>query len=112
MEFDDNTIQKIGKILSNSQAPMKARYRALFTLKNLGGKLSIDTIADNFTDESSLLKHELAYCLGQMQDPYALDVLRAVVGDENQHVIVRHEAGKSICSRVTAYMVDYHALME
>lgn len=75
---------------------MKARYRALFTLKNIGGTDAIDAIAANFTDESGLLKHELAYCLGQMQDEYALNILRGVVQDVKQDVIVRHEAGLNI----------------
>ena len=93
--IDEEKVEKIGVILHNNNAPMKARYRALFTLRNLGGKSAIDTIASAFTDDSSLLKHELAYCLGQMQDSYSLSILRNVVKDEQQDAIVRHEAGES-----------------
>lgn len=89
----EEQLTKIGHILSDVRSPMKARYRALFTLKAFGGSKAIDIIAANFSDESGLLKHELAYCLGQMQDEYALDILRGVVKDEKQDVIVRHEAG-------------------
>lgn len=44
-------------------------------------------------DQSALLKHELAYCLGQMQDKRAIPTLTAVLKDREQEVMVRHEAG-------------------
>lgn len=90
---DSKNISKIGAILSNTAVPLKARFRALFTLKGLGGKVAIDEITSNFKDDSSLLKHEMAYCLGQMQDDYALNVLRNLIEDSSQDTIVRHEAG-------------------
>ena len=71
------------------------RFRSLFTLKNLGGKQAIDSISKCFDDPSVLLKHECAYCLGQMQDEYALDILIKVLEDEKQDKIVRHEAGRN-----------------
>lgn len=58
---------KLGNMLVDQAVPMKARYRALFTLKNLGGKDAIKNISKGFQDPSALLKHECAYCLGQMQ---------------------------------------------
>lgn len=86
----------IGKILNDSNQPLKERFRALFTLKNLGGQDSIDLIAQSFNDESALLKHELAYCLGQMQDRYAIPVLSKVLEDKTQEAMVRHEAGEAL----------------
>lgn len=94
----DNQIRSIGRILSDSNTPMKARYRALFTLRGIGSVTAIRIIAENFTDSSSLLKHEMAYCLGQMQNEYALDILRDLVQDIQQDIIVRHEAGESFHS--------------
>ena len=44
-----------------------------------------------FKDESALLKHELAYCLGQMKNPVALPVLQEVLADANEDPMVRHE---------------------
>lgn len=49
-----------------------------------------------FSDESALLKHECAYCLGQMQDVRAVPLLTAVLEDEDQDVMVRHEAGEAL----------------
>ena len=44
-----------------------------------------------FIDPSALLKHELAYCLGQMRKPSALPALEAVLRDASEDPMVRHE---------------------
>ncbi|KAL1737718.1 armadillo-type protein, partial [Schizophyllum fasciatum] len=49
-----------------------------------------------FADDSALLKHELAYCLGQIKSPAALPVLEAVLRDRNQDPMVRHEAAEAM----------------
>lgn len=90
----ETVIKNIGKVLNDSSRPMKERFRALFTLRNLGGQTSIECISQCFSDESVLLKHELAYCLGQMQDERAIPVLRSLLEDTEQDPIVRHEAGE------------------
>ncbi len=94
MNTDCETIRKIGAVLNDQKHPLAARFRALFTLRNLGGQTAIDCISECFTDSSSLLKHECAYCLGQMQDEGAIPALEKVLRDEKQETIVRHEAGK------------------
>lgn len=94
MNTDTETIKKIGGVLVDTKQPLAARFRALFTLRNLGGQTAIDCINDCFADTSSLLKHECAYCLGQMQDTGAIPALEKVLRDEKQETIVRHEAGK------------------
>ena len=89
----ESSVRDIGSILVDTKQPLKARFRALFTLRNLGGPVAIDCIAACFTDTSALLKHECAYCMGQMQDDGALGVLTGVLRDQQQEPIVRHEAG-------------------
>ena len=59
-------VEKIGNLLINPDRPHKERFRALFTLKNIGGQQCIDWIAKAFGDESALLNHKVAYCLGQL----------------------------------------------
>lgn len=93
---DDTSVQAVGNILTDKSQPLKDRFRALFTLRNLGGEKAIDYISKCFDDTSALLKHELAYCLGQMQDKYALDTLSRVLADCSQEPMVRHEAGRPI----------------
>lgn len=89
-------IHSIGQVLNNKERPLKERFRALFTLKNLGGKESVEEISRCFVDDSALLKHELAYCLGQMQDTSAIEVLTNVLKDKNQEPMVRHEAAEAL----------------
>ena len=93
VEFSIETIESVCKTLENRANPIAERFRALFTLKNIGGPLAIDSISRCFNDQSALLKHELAYCLGQMQNEYANGILVEVLKDVNQEPMVRHEAG-------------------
>ena len=90
----DEIIKSIGNVLQDAKRPMKERYRALLTLKNLGGRAAIDEISKCFGDESALLKHECAYCLGQMTDTYSIPALTKVLKDTKQEAMVRHEAGR------------------
>ncbi|XP_071545392.1 deoxyhypusine hydroxylase isoform X2 [Panulirus ornatus] len=89
-------IEAIGRVLQDQSRPLKERFRALFTLKNLGGDTSIVAISQCFTDPSALLKHELAYCLGQMGNTRAIPKLVEVLKDVNQEPMVRHEAGEAL----------------
>ena len=92
----DDKIKKVGELLNNSKAPLAERFRALFTLRNLGGEASIDEISRCFDDPSALLKHELAYCLGQIGDKYAIPSLIKILEDKDQEPMVRHEAGEAL----------------
>lgn len=95
-EISENQICAIGQVLNDQNRPLKERFRALFTLKNIGGLKAIEQINNCFKDESALLKHELAYCLGQMQDSRAIPVLNEVLKDIKQEPMVRHEAGEAL----------------
>uniref|UniRef100_A0A3P8WZB2 Deoxyhypusine hydroxylase n=1 Tax=Cynoglossus semilaevis TaxID=244447 RepID=A0A3P8WZB2_CYNSE len=89
-------VQAIGEVLVDPGLDLTRRFRALFTLRNLGGAEAIMWISKAFTDDSVLLKHELAYCLGQMQDKQAIPTLIDVLKDTQQEPMVRHEAGEAL----------------
>lgn len=89
-------VEAVGQVLVNPRLDLTRRFRALFTLRNLGGAEAINWISKAFCDESALLKHELAYCLGQMQDRQAIPALIAVLKDAQQEPMVRHEAGEAL----------------
>lgn len=108
----DEAVKTIGKILNDPDQPLKKRFRALFTLRNLGGKTAIEEINACFKDPSELLKHECAYVLGQMQDELAIDYLIRILEDSNQQPIVRHEAGEAlgaIGSERALYALEKHS---
>ena len=54
-------------------------------------------MVQGFRDESALLKHELAYCLGQIKRESALLTLEEVLRDTNEDAMVRHEVCISMC---------------
>lgn len=89
-------LDRLGDMLVNQSVPMKARYRALFTLKNIGGSDAIRNICKGFSDPSALLKHECAYCLGQMQNATAIETLISVLSNTSEDPMVRHEAGEAL----------------
>jgi len=55
------------------------RYRALFALRNKGGADAVAALGEAFTTSSALLKHEVAYVMGQMQHPASAAVLGQVL---------------------------------
>lgn len=91
-------IPDLQRQLTDPNLPLARRFRALFTLKNIGGLDAIKAIAAGFNGSSVLLKHECAYCMGQMQDSQANDFLADVLRDTTQHPVVRHEAGEALAA--------------
>jgi len=100
---DETTIEKLSSMLIDTSLPLKLRFRILFTLKNLDSQGQqqqsekstkiVDAISQAFKDTSALLKHECAYCLGQMGNKYAINKLIQILNDSNEDPMVRHEAG-------------------
>ena len=90
------SIDELQSVLCDEDARMFLRMRALFTLRNIGGPEAIDALAASFSSASALLKHEVAYVLGQMQDSYAIDSLIERLDDPLEDSIVRHEAAEAL----------------
>ena len=93
---DENDISSLRSTLCNESTRMFLRMRALFSLRNIGGKDSVDALAAAFESDSALLKHEIAYVMGQMQDSAAVPHLIDRLADENEDVMVRHEAAEAL----------------
>ena len=99
MDMDEDSVRAVllvGAVLNDPNNSLAERFRALFTLRGLGTPEAIEQICTCFSDQSSLLKHELAYCLGQIQNPTSLPTLVKVLGDRTEDAMVRHEAGEAI----------------
>lgn len=108
MSMDENTsLENLRDILINSdgKTALADRFRALFYLKSIGSEFTenkeradtaIEYISKAFIDDSELLKHEVAYCLGQTHNLIAAPVLRDVLSDLNQQCMVRHEAAEAL----------------
>ncbi|KLO08555.1 deoxyhypusine hydroxylase [Schizopora paradoxa] len=97
-EISDEQYGNLEGLLLNKSGstPLHERFRALFTLKSLKTDRAIQIISEGFGDESALLKHELAYCLGQINREEALPVLESVLRNANEDPMVRHEAAEAM----------------
>jgi deoxyhypusine monooxygenase len=97
-------VPELRKSLVSEETPLAQRFRALFSLKHLAcqGDSSpqtlpaIDAIAAAFASPSALLKHEVAYCLGQTHNLAAVPYLQAVLKEEDGDSMVRHEAAEAL----------------
>ena len=84
----DPQVISLRKVLTSETEPLARRFRALFSLKHLASLspptfqtlLAIDAIAAAFNSPSALLKHELAYCLGQSRNAASVPYLRHEIG--------------------------------
>ncbi|VEU20095.1 DEKNAAC101028 [Brettanomyces naardenensis] len=108
-DFDElSSLEKLRDILCNISGNEKLanRFRALFYLKSVGEQWKQDQskadtavryISECFHHSNSeLLKHEVAYVLGQTGNLTAAPILRDVLEDLNQQVMVRHEAAEAL----------------
>ncbi len=89
-------IRKLRATLCDEKERMFQRMRALFALRNKGGTDAVDALCAAFESESALLKHEIAYVLGQMQNNHAVPVLIDRLSDEHEDLMVRHEAAEAL----------------
>jgi deoxyhypusine monooxygenase len=100
----DFAITTLRKTLTAESTPLAQRFRALFSLKHLASLNpptsqtlpAISSIAAAFTSPSALLKHELAYCLGQTRNLAAVPYLTAVLQKRDEDPMCRHEAAEAL----------------
>jgi deoxyhypusine monooxygenase len=97
------TISSLRESLCAESTPLPIRFRALFSLKHVAcnstGQDSLDAIeaiAAAFVSPSALLKHELAYCLGQTANLAAVPCLQKVLEDLDEDPMCRHEAAEAL----------------
>jgi len=90
--------QQLADVLANKSGkePLPGRFRALFSLRAVDTDEAVHAISVAFNDPSALLKHELAYVLGQMQRTSAIPLLAAVLEDTTENPMVRHEAAEAL----------------
>ena len=100
----DSTIFSLRESLCSEANPLTVRFRALFSLKHVAqtsddpgaASAAIDAIAAGFSSPSALLKHELAYCLGQSGKQAAVKPLRNALSDLQEDPMCRHEAAEAL----------------
>ena len=93
---EGKNISNLRNTLCDENEKMFQRMRALFALRNIGGKESVDALAAAYSSKSALLKHEIAYVMGQMQDSNAVPHLIDRLEDKEEDIMVRHEAAEAL----------------
>eukprot|EP00262_Sarcandra_glabra_P017094 TRINITY_DN574_c0_g1_i1.p1 TRINITY_DN574_c0_g1~~TRINITY_DN574_c0_g1_i1.p1 ORF type:complete len:314 (+),score=69.15 TRINITY_DN574_c0_g1_i1:164-1105(+) len=93
-----SSIEQLREVLLNEEKGMYERYAALFALRNHGGDKAIGAIIASLSAKSALLRHEVAYVLGQLQNKAASAALSEIIRNINEHPMVRHEAAEALGS--------------
>ncbi|SPQ98868.1 unnamed protein product (mitochondrion) [Plasmodiophora brassicae] len=90
-------VRRWSEELLDTRLPLFERYKAMFALRDDGSPAAVAALCKSFADRSSaLFRHEVAYVLGQLQDPLSRDALLAVLQDSSEHEMVRHEAAEAL----------------
>ncbi|MDP6869715.1 MAG: HEAT repeat domain-containing protein [Candidatus Poseidoniaceae archaeon] len=82
--------------LLDDNKKMFEKMRVVFSLRNNRSPKAVMALCDGFRSNSALLRHEIAYVLGQMQDKLAIPTLIERLSDVSEHIMVRHEAAEAL----------------
>ncbi|KAK6588297.1 4xEZ_heat domain protein [Cryptosporidium xiaoi] len=97
--FNIYSKEKIRDILLNREADISSKIRCLFFGRFHGDEESSEILIKSLSySDSVLYRHEVLYVLGQMGLKSPLDHLYNILGDINEHPMVRHEAGEAIAA--------------
>ncbi|KAF9533222.1 armadillo-type protein [Crepidotus variabilis] len=90
------SISALQSQLLDTSLPLFKRYRAMFSLRNIGTPEAIDALSSGFADSSELFKHEIAFIFGQLVSPHSVPALLKVLQDTQESDMVRHEAAEAL----------------
>mmetsp|Transcript_11422 Transcript_11422/g.28020 ORF Transcript_11422/g.28020 Transcript_11422/m.28020 type:complete len:319 (+) Transcript_11422:235-1191(+) len=82
------------RLLDRSQ-PLAKRMRVVCSLRSVKGQGTVEALASCLDDESALLRHEVAYALGQKEETSAVSVLIKTLRHDGDSM-VRHEAAEAL----------------
>jgi deoxyhypusine monooxygenase len=98
-------VSKLEEELLSDKADVTRKYRALFALRNVASASAVRALercllqaevddSQSARESSALLKHEVAYALGQVGLVSSIPTLARVLGDAKAHPMVRHEVSQ------------------
>ncbi|OII71673.1 uncharacterized protein cubi_01287 [Cryptosporidium ubiquitum] len=91
--------EKIRELLLSHDTDISSKIRCLFFGRFYGDEESAKMLSKSLDySESVLFRHEVLYVLGQMGLKSPLPRLYEILADENEHPMVRHEAGEAIAA--------------
>jgi deoxyhypusine monooxygenase len=113
-EVQERAVTELEAVALDESVDMHDRYEAIFAIRNKGGSVAIDLLSKLLRSSgSALLKHEVAFVLGQLQNEEATQILVDVLKDSTEHAMVRHEAAEALGSVAnTTQNKEIFALLE
>ena len=83
--------------LHSPTTPVSVRTRCIFSLKAADSLQATQALEHALLhDASALIRHEIAYVLGQMSSNQSIPVLTRVLNNTHEDVMVRHEAAEAL----------------
>ncbi|KAF9593565.1 hypothetical protein IFM89_024199 [Coptis chinensis] len=101
-----SSIYQLREVLLDEERGMYQRYAALFALRNRCEDVVASAIVDSLGARSALLRHEVAYVLGQLQNKATTAALSRVLKNISEHPMVRHEAAEALGSIANSKSVE------
>jgi len=88
--------EKLSQKLMDQESAMELRLRSVFTLRSIKTDRAVVALKPALVDPSVLLAHEVAYVMGQMQNPSAVPFLISTLENPGLNPMVRHEAAEAL----------------
>ncbi len=101
LELETMDAASLGRVLRDATGAIGPRMRSVFFLRTQASAAAVRELATAIEvskGDSSLLRHEIGYCLGQLQDRAALPSLERVLRDKEDCPVVRHECAEAIAA--------------
>jgi len=97
------SLEKLSKILHDTNESIFNRYRVIFTLREINNEAAAKVLGEVYEKRhrnkfSALFKHEVSFIIGQMCEnaKSCLKILEDVLQDEEENEIVRHETALAL----------------
>lgn len=92
-------VQVLASELIDPNLALFKRYRAMFGLREIGTEEAVLALCEGLKDTTSaLFRHEVAYVLGQIQNPISVPALASSLRNKEEVHMVRHEAAEALGS--------------
>jgi len=105
--FDLPPIGAVAAVLRDADATVVEKVRAMFDARKHSGETAVKALLDGLNStKSTLLRHEIAYVLGQVQNDAAVQTLKELLCDAREDEMVRHEAAEALAAIGSTSAID------
>jgi deoxyhypusine monooxygenase len=91
-------LSKLRDCLLDIAQPIAQRTHAAFLLRTRGDEEAVAVLSEALRNKADtpLMRHELAYILGQVQNALVCPMLTSILADETDDILVRHESAEAL----------------